>query len=150
VYVSTRDGRAAFWTQAVDGSGTPTKLGEVGRNPWNIDVAPDGRTAVYNAIYGPTFDLETFALDSTRARTQVAASPTATESYGRFSPDGLWIAYVSDESGRPEAYVRPYPGGGNRVQISLGGGRRPIWSADGREIFFWEGTRLVSAAPRSP
>jgi serine/threonine-protein kinase len=145
VYVSTQGGRAAFWTQPADGSGSPVKLGEVGRNPWNIDLSPDGRIAVYNALYGLSFNLEAFALDSTRTRQQIAAAPSATEAYGRFSPDGRWVAYVSDESGRTEAYVRPFPPAGSRVQISLAGGRRPIWSSDGREIFYWEGTRLMAA-----
>jgi serine/threonine-protein kinase len=145
VYVSTASGRAAFWTQAADGGGTPVDLGEVGRNPWNIDVSPDGRTAVYNAIHGASFDVETYALDSTRTRHQISNSPSATETYGRFSPDGKWIVYVSDESGRSEAYVRPFPPNGSRVQISTGGAVRPIWSANGREIFYWEATRLVAA-----
>ena len=53
-----------------------------------------------------------------------------------FSPDGRWITYMSDESGRPEIYVRPYPGPGPAVQISASGGREPAWSRDGRRIFF--------------
>ena len=53
-----------------------------------------------------------------------------------FSPDGRWIAYHSDESGRFEAYVRPFPGPGDKWQVSTGGGTRPVWSRDGREIFF--------------
>jgi serine/threonine-protein kinase len=145
VYVSTQGGRAAFWTRPADGSGDPVNLGEIGRNPWNIDVAPDGRHAVYNAIYGASFNVETFALDSSRTRQQVANEPAATEAYGRFSPDGRFIVYMSDESGRSEAYVRAFPPNGSRVQISIGGALRPIWSADGREIFYWEGTRLMAA-----
>jgi serine/threonine-protein kinase len=145
VYVSTNGGRAAFWTQSADGGGTPVSLGEVGRNPWNIDVAPDGKHAAYNAIYGTSFDVETFALDSSRVRQPIANAPTATEVYARFSPDGRLVAYVSDESGRSEAYVRAFPPNGTRVQISNGGAVRPIWSADGREIFYWEGTRLIAA-----
>jgi serine/threonine-protein kinase len=145
IYVSTQGGRAAFWTQPADGSGTPVKFGEVGRNPWNIDLSPDGRTIVYNSIYGPSFDLEAFALDSTHTRQPIASSPSATEAYGRFSPDGRWVSYISDESGRYEVYVRPFPPTGSRVQVSVAGGRRPIWSADGREIFYWEGSRLMAA-----
>ena len=145
VYVSTQGGRAAFWTRPADGSGDPVSLGEVGRNPWNIDVSSDGRHAVYNAIYGPSFDVETFALDSTRTRQPIANAPTATEAYGRFSPDGRFVVYMSDESGRAEAYVRAFPPNGSRVQISTSGALRPIWSADGREIFYWEGARLMAA-----
>jgi eukaryotic-like serine/threonine-protein kinase len=55
---------------------------------------------------------------------------------GQFSPDGRWVAYVSDESGRLEIYVVPFPGPGGKWQISTGGGATPHWSADGRELFY--------------
>ena len=58
------------------------------------------------------------------------------ERYPAFSPDGQWIAYASEESGSWEVYVRPYPGPGGRVQISNGGGFEPLWSGNGRELFF--------------
>ena len=53
-----------------------------------------------------------------------------------FSPDGRWVVYASDESGRFEVYVRPFPGPGNQVQISAGGGNQPVWSADGHSIMY--------------
>jgi serine/threonine protein kinase/Tol biopolymer transport system component len=59
---------------------------------------------------------------------------------GVFSPDGRWVAYQSDESGKFEVYVRPFPGGGGKWQISTGGGQTPIWSADGNEIYYDSGT----------
>jgi len=55
---------------------------------------------------------------------------------GRFSPDGSWVAYTSDESGRFEVYVAPFPGATGKVQVSTGGGEYPIWRADGKEIFY--------------
>jgi serine/threonine-protein kinase len=61
----------------------------------------------------------------------------------RFSPDGNWVAYVSDESGRNEVYVRPYPEG-TRVQISAAGGTQPVWSSNGRELFFRNGDQLLA------
>ena len=54
----------------------------------------------------------------------------------RFSPDGRWLAYISDESGGYEVYVQPYPGPGVRVQISQGGGTEPVWNPNGRELFY--------------
>ena len=62
-----------------------------------------------------------------------------------FSPDGLWVAYQSDESGRYEIYVQPYPGPGGKRQISSEGGESPVWSGDGSEIFFRSGDRMMSA-----
>jgi serine/threonine-protein kinase len=67
------------------------------------------------------------------------------EAFPAFSPDGQWIAYQSNETGRPEIYVRPFPGPGGKWQISKEGGLRPKWSHTGREIFFRAGGRLFSA-----
>jgi hypothetical protein len=58
------------------------------------------------------------------------------ERTGQFSPDGQWVAYVSNESGRHEIYVRPFPGPGGRWQISTEGGIQPRWSPDGKELFY--------------
>ncbi|MDX1390632.1 MAG: hypothetical protein R3344_15690, partial [Acidobacteriota bacterium] len=58
------------------------------------------------------------------------------EDAGRFSPDGKWVAYQSDESGTPEIYVRSFPGAGGLWQISKGGGAFPVWRSDGKELFF--------------
>jgi serine/threonine-protein kinase len=54
----------------------------------------------------------------------------------KFSPDGRWIAYVSGETGRPEIYVRPFPGPGGKWQISTGGGAAPVWSRSSPELFY--------------
>jgi serine/threonine-protein kinase len=59
------------------------------------------------------------------------------------SPDGRWLAYASDESGQFEVYVRPYPGPGGKWQLSTEGGKGPIWSRDGREIFYTDGYRMM-------
>lgn len=63
----------------------------------------------------------------------------------RFSPNGKWIAYRSNETGRDEVYVRPYPGPGGKWQISTDGGAQPMWSPSGRELFYKSGDRLMVA-----
>jgi dipeptidyl aminopeptidase/acylaminoacyl peptidase len=69
------------------------------------------------------------------------------ETQARFSPDGRWIAFVSNESRRLEVYVAPFPGPGGKVQISTAGGNEPRWRRDGKEIFYLAaGTRLMAAA----
>jgi len=60
----------------------------------------------------------------------------ANEGEGRLSPDGHWIAYVSDESGRAEVYVQPFPPSGGKWEVSTGGGRLPYWRSDNKEIVF--------------
>jgi serine/threonine-protein kinase len=146
LYASTQSGRAGFWWQPADGSGPPQLAVVPRRNPWFADLSPDGRNVVFNGISDINFDLESVSLDSTHRARALSASPTAIEIYGRFSPDGGWVAYTSDESGRAEVYVRPFAEGGGRVQISVNGGRRPIWAHDGKQLYYWEGNRLVSAS----
>ena len=80
----------------------------------------------------------------------ILATP-ANEYQGTFSPDGRLVAYVSDESGHAEVYVRSYPEGETHL-VSAGGGDAPAWSKDGRELFFRNGRQFlaveVSSQPR--
>lgn len=62
----------------------------------------------------------------------------------RFSPDGHWIAYMSDESGRSEVYVQAFPGPGGKSQVSTEGGTFPVWARDGRELFYLNGNKMMS------
>jgi serine/threonine-protein kinase len=68
------------------------------------------------------------------------------ETVPRFSPDGQWIAYVSNESGRFEVYVRPYPGPGGKWQVSIGGGEQPRWNPNGQELFYRVGEKMMSVS----
>ena len=67
------------------------------------------------------------------------------ERWGRLSPDGRWLAYASNESGREEVYVVPYPGPGGKWQISTAGGSFPQWRADGKELFFQGADQSIMA-----
>ncbi len=69
----------------------------------------------------------------------------ASERSARFSPDGKWLAYVSDETGEFQVYVIPFPGPGPRVTVSVNGGLSPIWSSDGKELFFRRGSKVIAA-----
>ena len=67
-----------------------------------------------------------------------------------FSPDGRYLAYQSDESGRLEIYVRPFPRVNNgRWQVSTAGGSRPVWAVSGRELFYLDATNALTAVPVS-
>ena len=146
-FVSTRGGRAAFWWMNADGSNQPVKIGQSKHNnAWNIDLSPDRTTIVFNAIYNGTFNIETYSLDSPHVEREITASPSALEASARFSPDGKWIAYQSDESGRPEIYLRSYPENSAKIQISADGGIRPIWSRDGSRIYYWSNRTMTMAA----
>ena len=69
------------------------------------------------------------------------------EVQGQFSPDGRWVAYASNESGRYEIYIRPFPGPGGKWQVSTGGGIYPRWRRDGKELFYVAPDNRMMAAP---
>lgn len=81
-------------------------------------------------------------VDGTEARPY--ASTAADETAGRVSPDGHWIAYTSDESGRPEVYLDSYPRATHRLTVSPSGGVHPVWRGDGRELYYWRSDSLVA------
>jgi Tol biopolymer transport system component len=85
------------------------------------------------------------ALDGDRTPHQLFPT-SAGESDGQFSPDGKWVAYQASVSSRQEIYVSPFPGPGPRHQISTDGGTEPLWSRDGRELFYQNGAKLMSVS----
>ena len=70
------------------------------------------------------------------------------ESGAKFSPDGRWLAYASDESGRFEIYVQPFPGPGGKLQVSTDGGTEPLWARNG-ELFYRNGNRLMAVETKT-
>lgn len=105
---------------------------------------PDGRTMVF-ATTGRDTGRDLWTVDTeTRAAKPWLQTP-ANEDSGRLSPDGRWLAYNSDESGRSEVYVRPFPGPGDRWLVSQGGGGfSPIWTRDGKQIVFRRADQFLS------
>jgi Tol biopolymer transport system component len=96
-------------------------------------------------------DIGLLSLDGDRKLMPLIQTPFD-EGQGAFSHDGRSVAYTSNESGRSEVYVQPYPAMDARVQVSTDGGNEPVWSHSGRELFFRQGKKLmaadVMAAPR--
>jgi len=82
------------------------------------------------------FQFDIWVLSMVDRKTRAVIHTAANEITPEFSPDGRWLAYVSNESGRHEVYVQPYPGPGERHLISTNGGEQPAWSANGRELFY--------------
>jgi Tol biopolymer transport system component len=139
---SSSGGSDVKWIRS-DGAGEPQILLETKFLASPSSFFPDGRRLVYRQLtQRNTFELWTLSLDLTDPDHPKPAQPEAflqtphNETGPAFSPDGKWIAYQSDESGKNEVYVRPFPGPGGKWQISTGGGQLPIWSRNGRELFF--------------
>jgi Tol biopolymer transport system component len=88
-------------------------------------------------------DIWLMPLDGNRQPQELVATD-ANESDAKFSPDGHWLAYVSDETGRDEIFIRPVGGSGGRKQLSSEGGTRPVWAPNGRALFFMKGDQLAT------
>lgn len=108
------------------------------------DWHPDGTFIAYETSDAVTAQ-DLWILPMTGDRTPTAFAKTRfNETAPRFSPDGRWLAYVSDEAGQPDVYVRPFPGPGEAHRISTGGGSNPHWRRDGKELFYVAGQRLMA------
>lgn len=113
------------------------------------DWSPDGHTLAYQML-DPTTQLDLWLLPNAAPRTPIPfLRGPANETDGRISPDGQWIAYVSDESGRQEVYLTSFPKAGSKRSISTGGGRAPQWRRDGRELFYASANGELMAVPMS-
>jgi dipeptidyl aminopeptidase/acylaminoacyl peptidase len=130
--------RRRVWNVFAVPSGEPSKprtvLQPAEEMQWPCAISPDGKLLVYGQATGGVIDLWVAPLDGTAARPLMKTPFNETEA--AFSPDGQSFAYTSDESGRPEVYVRAFPIDARRSQASSGGGSRRQWSPDGRELYY--------------
>ena len=133
---SNRKGHYDLYERASDGSGTEQLLLEDNFEKRPLSWSADGRFILYASTGGPTgSDLFVLPLSGDRKPVPFLQTPFL-ETAAEFSPDGRWVAYRSNESGRTEIYVSPFPGPGGRRQISTSGGDWPRWRGDGGEIFY--------------
>jgi hypothetical protein len=140
VYASNAD----LWRIRADGSGAPESLLVAMGSRYPGAVTPDGRTVVFHEAGSGQSGIRALDFDSApAARTIIPAA--FNETAPALSPDGRWVAYQSDESGRMEVYVRPYPGGGGRIPVSVNGGAEAAWSGDGRELYYRAGDTMMVA-----
>ena len=150
-YSSTAAGRALLMRRAADGTGTAETLGEeAGTSVVPTSASPDGQTLIYTTNANPAggaFDLMALPLAGDRTPKPLVATP-GLEANGEISPNGRWFAYESDESGRREIYVRPFPAvDSGRWQISTSGGTKPVWSRNQRELYFVSADQQLMAVP---
>jgi len=131
-----------FW-QMADGSGGLERLttGEYQHNAraWS----PDGQLLAFQENHAIT-GRDMWVLRLSDRKAEPFLQTQFTEGAQSFSPDGRWIVYVSDESGRPEIYVQPYPGPGGKSLVSIEGGTEPAWNRNGRELFYRSGNKMMA------
>ncbi len=142
VFTSNRDGVPNLYRKNADGTGDVERLTTSPRTSLAADWLSDPGTVLF--LEGG--DIHTLELEGDRPPTPLLETPFS-EFNGAVSPDGRWIAYQSNEDGDYDVYVRPFPDvGSGQWKVSASGGRLPVWSRDGSELFFLTGESVMAAA----
>ncbi|HYN81928.1 MAG TPA: protein kinase [Gemmatimonadaceae bacterium] len=137
IFISARTNKTGIWRQPADGSGPAELLYQPEVEPFEAVMSPDMKWLLVRTSPGAKYPRDILAVPLTGERTVVPlVTGPETESMPRLSPDGKWLAYHSNESGRFEIYVRPFPGSGARIQVSDAGGSEPLWGRSGRSLYY--------------
>ena len=141
-YVSDKAGVENPYARRLDGS-TDERLLVSDRASYPLSMSRDGTLAFVSVRVGQALDIWILPPDRRAKPTPWLETPFS-EGAPTFSPDGRWLAYVSNDSGRNEIYVRPYPGPGEKITISIDGANEPVWTRDGRELFYRNGDQIFA------
>jgi eukaryotic-like serine/threonine-protein kinase len=145
VFSSTREGVFNLYVKKASGVGNEEPLLKSAETKIPDDWSPDGKFIVYESR-NPKTKLDLWLLPTSGDRHPVSFLQTDfNEQQAQFSPDGKWIAYTSDVSGRPEVYVQTFPASGGPLRVSTAGGSQPKWRRDGRELFYMAPDRKLMA-----
>jgi eukaryotic-like serine/threonine-protein kinase len=139
---SQTEGQNVFW-QLADGSGGLERLTKSDFLDAPMSFSPDGQLLAYIES-NPATGYDIWVVHISDRKAQPFIQTPFNESAPGFSPpDGRWLAYVSNESGRNEIYVQAYPGPGGKYQISTDGGTEPLWNRNGRELFYRDRNKMM-------
>jgi serine/threonine-protein kinase len=140
---SDKEGPLNIFLKPADGSSGLEQLTTSEFLQFPMSWSPDGQLLAFGEI-NPNSGYDIWILRMSDHKAQPFLRTQYNESVPRFSPDGHWLAYVSDESGRWEVYVQPYPGPGGKWQISTEGGMEPTWNPEGGELFYRLSDKMMS------
>jgi len=167
-YRSWKAGTMTMWSMPADQSRQGVRLTTVGARQSAVSVSSDGRYLAYNQMadmtsagamaaggmaddsnggsssMGTGTDIWILPLQGADRTPRAFKQSTFDEASAKFSPDGKWVAYCTNRTGRSEVYVEPWPGPGMRIQLSSDGGTDPLFSRNGREIFYRNGDKMMA------
>jgi serine/threonine-protein kinase len=148
VFSSNRTGDFDLYWKKADGSIDTEPLFQAEFLQFETSLSPDGKLLVYREVHSSTgMDIWVLPLEGER-KPQPFLNTSFSESTPMLSPNGRWLAYTSNESGERQVYVRTFPDvGGGRWQASTEGGQEPIWSRDGRELFYRSRDKKIVSVP---
>ena len=143
-FQSTRLGPQDLFWKPADGTGATEQLlvSALSKSPHSW--SPDGKILAFTEFHPTSVDIWMLQLDQDEWKREPFLTTPVTETGAVFSPDGHWLAYRSNESGRQEIYVQPFPATGAKWQISAEGGEEAAWAGSGREIFYRNGGKMMS------
>jgi Tol biopolymer transport system component len=149
VFGSSRRGHFDLYRKSANGSGAEEPLYIDNLEKFPTSISPDGKFLLYHTNGDPKTGFDLWILPDPlgppgTAKPYSLLQSQSNEQNAQFSPDGHWIAYQSDETGRAEIYVAPFPGPGGKRQISTSGGVQARWRIDGREIFYIAPQKLMA------
>src|SRR3972149_1341479 len=142
-FLSNGGGQSNVYWQASDGSGVAERLTTSDFVQVPNSFSPDGQLLAFIETT-PENGRDIWVLNLKDRKAQPFLRTPYEDTAPKFSPDGKWLAYTSDESGRREIYVQPYPGPGGEWQISTGGGQEPVWNPKGSELFYRNGSKIMA------
>jgi eukaryotic-like serine/threonine-protein kinase len=142
-FESNRKGPVNLFWQLADGSGGLERLTTSENFNAPSSWSPDAQLLAFIEA-NPTTGYDIWVLRMGDRKALPFLQTPFLESAPRFSPDGRWLAYISDESGHREIYVQPYPAPGGKWQISTEGGTEPMWNPNGRELFYRSGDKMMA------
>jgi len=150
VHADGSGGENRLLSTSADGSGAVDVILELGDRRFPTSFSPDGRVLAYyvGPAGTPTDSRDLWMLDMTGAEPvpEPFVQAPFMERGAVFSPDGRWVAYVSDRSGQNDVYARPYPGPGAEITVSVGGGSEPAWHPRGTELYYRTETDLMAVS----
>jgi serine/threonine protein kinase len=150
VWASNRTGVYDLYQKAASGDGKDELLYNSTATKYPDDWSLDGKFILYESV-DPKTKLDLWVLPMFGERKPMPYLNTESiEAHARFSPDGRWVAYASDESGSAEVYVQSFPKTGGKWRISSGGGDQPLWRSDGKELFYVAADGKLMAAEINP
>jgi Tol biopolymer transport system component len=140
IFTSNRGGVYDLYQKPSNGTGQEELLYQSSEGKGPTSWSPDGKFLIYYSLGQPTHLRLLAAAGPADRKPSPLVDPQFTSITGRFSPDGRWIVYTSNESGQNEISVRPFDAAtgseGNPMTVTSGGGRTPLWRGDGKEIFY--------------
>jgi len=140
VFRSDAAGEYNLYWQAADGTGSVERLTENSNPQAGAAWLPDGKSFAFVEQPG---DIRMLTIGSANVVHPLIGSPFP-KSDPSFSPDGRWLMYAANESGRPEVFVQPFPGFNAKWQVSTEGGSGPVWNPRGRELFYQNGKKMMA------